>query len=360
MKKLLAIFLILLLLAGCGPAAPGDSGGATGSATDPAITGKVLQVHFIDVGQADCAFLEYGDFTMLIDGGNRADSALVVSYLEQQGVQELDAIVCSHAHEDHVGGLPGVLAVYPTAAVYAPTKTYSSDIYDDFIYYADQQGLEITIPAPGDTIAADGLTITVLGPVESYAETNNTSIVLRIDHGENSFLFTGDMETDAERDMLDHWGDSFDWNVDVLKVGHHGSDTSTGYRFLYATMPTHAVISVGEGNSYGHPHEVPLSRLEDAGCAIYRTDQLGHIIATSDGETITFTWGNQQSQPEVPGTEETDPTEEVGTVYIGNKNSKKLHLPTCKSLPSEKNQVLFDSYDAAIAEGYTPCSSCLG
>ena len=354
MKKILVIALALLLLTGCGPAAPVGSFGADGTATDPAITDKVLQVHFIDVGQADCAFIEYGDFAMLIDGGNREDSSLVVSYLEQQGVQELDVVVCSHAHEDHVGGLPGVLAVYPTGAVYAPTKTYSSNVFDDFVYYTDQQGLEITVPAPGDTIEAEGLIITVMGPVESYAETNDTSIVLRIVHGENSFMFTGDMETAAENDMLDHWGDSFDWNVDVLKVGHHGSDTSTGYRFLNAVMPTHAVISVGEGNSYGHPHEEPLSRLEDAGCVIYRTDELGHIIATSDGQTVTFTWGNQQAEPEVPE------TGTPSTEYIGNKNSKVFHLPTCSSLPAEKNQVIFGSYDEATDAGYTPCSRCLG
>lgn len=371
MKKLFALILVLLLLTGCvaTPEDPTVSSTAptqtTASTPQPTEPEEVLQVHFIDVGQADCAFIEYGDFTMLIDGGNKADGSKVVSYLLQQGVEELDAVVCSHAHEDHVGGLPSVLAVFPTAAVYAPTRTYSSDIYDDFVYYADQQGLQITIPAPGDTIQSDGLTVTVLGPVDSYSETNNTSIIVRIDHQDISFLFTGDMETSAEGDMLDYWGDSFDWNVDVLKVGHHGSDTSTGYRFLNAVMPTHAIISVGKGNSYGHPHEVPLSRLEDAGCVIYRTDELGHIIATSDGETVTVRWGNQQSQPEIPETEptegsDTEATEEAGVQYIGNKNSKKLHLPTCKSLPAEKNQVIFDSYEDAIAAGYTPCSNCMG
>ncbi len=356
MKKLLTLLLVLLLLTGCGPATPGNSSGTSDTATDPAITDKLLQVHFIDVGQADCALVTFGDFAMLIDGGNKEDSSLVVSYLQKQGIEELDAVVCSHAHEDHVGGLPGVLAVFPTAAVYAPTRTYSSDIFEDFLYYADQQGLQVTIPVPGDTISAEGLTVTFLGPVESYAETNNTSLILRIDHGESSFLFTGDMETEAEGDMLDYWGDEFNWSVDVLKVGHHGSDTSTGYRFLRSLMPAFAVISVGKGNSYGHPHELPLSRLEAAGCAIYRTDELGTILATSDGENITFTWKNGQVMPETP---ETEATEGESQLYIGNKNSKKLHLPTCKSLPSEKNQVIFDSYEEAIAAGYTPCSNCM-
>lgn len=351
MKKLFAIILALLLLVGCG--GPGDNGGST-PATDPQIPGQVLQVHYIDVGQADCIFIEYGDFTMLIDGGNKADGSMVVSYLDQQGVEELDAVVCTHAHEDHVGGLPAVLAVYPTKAVYAPTRTHASNIFDDFLYYVDQQGLEITIPSPGDTIGAEGLEITVLGPVESYADPNNTSIVLMLEHGENRFLFTGDMEREAENDMLDYWGESFNWNVDVLKAGHHGSDTSTGYRFLNAVMPTHTVISVGEGNSYGHPGESTISRLEDAESIVYRTDLLGTVIATSNGKEITMTWGKQSAQPDTP---ESGPD---AIPYIGNKNSKKFHLPTCGSLPSENNRVYFGTYEAAIDEGYTPCSNCLG
>ena len=351
MKKLLCVVLILLLLTGCSFT---DKIATVPSTGAPTVSGQVLQVHFIDVGQADCALLEYAGEYMLIDGGNKEDGSLVVSYLQQQGVEELEAVVCTHAHEDHVGGLPSVLAVYPTKAVYAPTKTYSSNIFDDFVYYTDQQGLEITIPAPGDTISFGDATVTVLGPVQSYAETNDTSIVLKVAYGETSFLFTGDMETAAENDMLDYWGERFDWHVDVLKVGHHGSDTSTGYRFLNAVMPDYGVISVGEGNSYGHPCEVPLSRLSDAGVIVYRTDKLGHIIATSDAKTVTFTWGNQNAQPD-----DVTPGEPVEQTFIGNINSKKFHTPECSNLPKEENQIRFNSYQEAIDAGYTPCGNCL-
>ena len=143
-KRFLSLFIILsLLLSGCDMFLP--------EPTAASVSGDGLTVSFIDVGQADCALLECGGEYMLIDGGNKADGQLVVSYLEQQGVEELTAVVCTHAHEDHVGGLPSVLAVYPTAAVYAPTRTYSSAVFDDFVYYTDQQGLEITIPEPGDS-----------------------------------------------------------------------------------------------------------------------------------------------------------------------------------------------------------------
>lgn len=355
MRKLLAILsLLALLLAGCG--LTGHPMGTTAATDAPETTlsgtGDTLTVHFIDVGQADCALWECGGEFMVIDGGNVEDGSLVVSFLEAQGVEELAAVVCTHAHEDHVGGLPAVLAVYPTQAVYAPTRTYSSNCFDDFMYYVDQQGLTVTIPAPGDSFSLGSAAVTVLGPTESYADTNNTSIVLLVQFGETRFLFTGDMEKSAETDMLDYWGDSFDWNVDVLKVGHHGSDTSTSYRLLYNLDPEYAVISVGTGNSYGHPCQETLDLLSDAGIPVFRTDELGTVTAVSDGAAITITWENQNATP--------DDVEQADTTYIGNTNSKKFHLPTCSSLPSENNRVTFETYEDAIEAGYTPCSRCLG
>lgn len=278
-KRIQRILIILVALIGLYFAIPQEE-------APPSPSGN-LTVHFIDVGQADCALLECDGKFLLIDGGNVADSSLVVSYLQKMGVQQLEAVICSHAHEDHVGGLPGVLAVFPTAAVYAPTKTYSSKCFDDFLYYTDQQRLSVTIPNPGDRIILGEATIWVLGPTKSYADPNNTSLVLRVDFGDTRFLFTGDMETDAETDLLDSGADV---KADVLKVGHHGSNTSTGYRFLREVAPQWAVISVGIDNSYGHPHEEPLSRLHDAEVTVYRTDKLGTILAVSDGKDIAFTW----------------------------------------------------------------------
>lgn len=341
-KKYLALLLCLaLLLSGCGIEIYLPQEASSG-----------LTVHFLDVGQADCALLECGGEYMLIDGGNRDDGQLVVSYLEQQGVQTLAAVVCSHAHEDHVGGLPSVLAVYPTKAVYAPTNTYASKVFDSFLYYTDQQGLSVTIPEPGDQLTLGDAVLTVLGPVKTYPDANNTSIVLMVDYGDTSFLFTGDMETDAEADMLDYWQEKLDFSCDVLKVGHHGSNTSTGYRLLRDADPTYGVISVGKDNDYGHPHREPLARLKQAGVVVLRTDALGHVIARSDGETVSFTWQNQNARPE--------DVEPAAGYFIGNKTSQKFHAPDCSGLPAEKNRVIFDSYQDAIDAGYTPCRSCLG
>lgn len=340
MKRLFSLFLLLsLLLTGClvQPATP--------PTTD---NDGNLSVHFIDVGQADCALLESEGQYILIDGGNVADGEDVVDYLLHAGVEELAAVFCSHAHEDHVGGLAAVLEAIPAKAVYAPTRTYSSNCFDKFLYYADQQRLTVQIPAPGDTMTFGGATVTVLGPVKSYAETNDTSLVLMVRFGENRFLFTGDMELAAETDLLDA---GTDVKTDVLKVGHHGSNTSTGYRFLYMADPDYAVISVGADNDYGHPHEAPLSRLEDAEVTVYRTDLLGTVIAVSDGTNIAFAWSNRDGEPDAPSSSETK--------YIGNRSSKVFHLPTCSSLPSEKNRVYFDSLEEAEAEGYHPCSRCL-
>ncbi len=347
MKKLFSLLLILsLLLTGCSLGKPSQS-------SAPPAVGQQLTVHFIDVGQADCALFECDGEYILIDGGNVADSSLVVSYLQKQGVTQLQAVIATHAHEDHVGGLPGVLAVYETKAVYAPTKTYSSKCFDDFVYYTDQQGLEVTIPSPGDTFTFGGATVTVLGPVKSYAETNDTSIVLMVQFGSTKFLFTGDMEVTAENDMLDYWGENFNWHADVLKVGHHGSDTSTGYRFLRSVMPTYGIISVGADNSYGHPCEGPLSKLHDAEVTVFRTDKLGTIIATSDGKQVTVGCPSGGT-PDVPS------GSVPAVTYIGNVNSKKLHVEGCSSLPKEENRTYFDNYDEAIAAGYTPCSKCMG
>lgn len=356
MKKIIMTLIaaILVVLAGIFFPEETPETPAVPAVTTP-ISGNGLTIHFIDVGQADCALLECDGEFMVIDGGNVEDGQLVVSYLKQMGVESLCAMVCSHAHEDHVGGLPAVLSVFDAQTVYAPVTEYDTKVFRNFVEKTENRAGKITVPAPGDQFTLGSATCTVLGPVKEYDDPNNTSIVLKVTYGDSDFLFTGDMEVEAENDMLDHWGDSMNWESDVLKVGHHGSDTSSGYRFVYAVNPTYGVISVGKGNDYGHPHEEPLSRLKDAGLVLFRTDYLGHVIATTDGTEIRFTWENQNAAPE-----DAEPADPSMKILYGNKKSKTFHAYDCKNLPGQQNRVEFESYEEAIAEGFKPCGSCIG
>ena len=358
-------FVLALSLGGCSDLAGAVGDLASQNTPSAPVTGTEVsgnfEMHFIDVGQALSVLVTCDGVSMLYDGGNVDDGSLVVSYLQNQGVERLEYVFCSHAHEDHVGGLAAALAAIPAGHVYAPVTTADTKCFSDFVKYTQQQGLSVEVPAVGTTWALGGATVQLLGPVAQYDDTNDTSLVLRIDYGETSFLLTGDMESDAEKDLVES-GANLD--VDVLQVGHHGSETSTSYVFLNEVLPEMGVISVGTGNSYGHPHEAALSRLRDAGVDVYRTDLMGTITIASDG--TNYTVGSEQYLP----TEQQNPTLTDGsgqmaastpaeTTYIGNVNSKKFHLPTCPNLPAEQNQILFSSYDQAIAEGYSPCGTCL-
>ena len=357
MKKII-ISLITAILIALGAIVFPEAEPQVPAATEaPAATvapsGNGLTIHFLDVGQADCALLECDGKYMIIDGGNVEDGQMVVSYLKQMGVETLEAVVCTHSHEDHVGGLPAVLSVFDAKTVYSPVTEYNTKVFRDFVEKAENRAGSITVPAPGDQFTLGSTSITVLGPVKEYDDPNNTSIVLKVSYGESDFLFTGDMETPAENDMMDHWGESFNWDAEVLKVGHHGSDTSTGYRMLYYTDPEHGVISVGEGNKYNHPNEAPLSKLADAEVVVMRTDKLGHIIATTDGSQISFTWENQKAQPE--DVEAADGK----ALFFGNKKSKTFHDAGCKNLPKPENREEFTNYGEAVASGYKPCGTCI-
>ena len=245
-----------------------------------------FEVHFIDVGQADSALIECDGETMMIDGGNVADSNVVAAYLKKEDVTELNYVVCSHAHEDHVGGLSGAQSVTKADNIYAPKTKANTKAYKNFKKKAEEQNVEIKHPNVGDEIQLGSSTVEFLGPVdENGKDLNSTSIVLKITYGNTSFLFTGDAESDEEEEILNSGADL---KSTVLKVGHHGSRTSTSYPFLREVMPQYAVISVEKGNSYGHPNEDTLSKLSDAGVEVYRTDESGDIVMTSDGNSINI------------------------------------------------------------------------
>lgn len=318
---------------------------------------STFEVHYIDVGQGDCSLILCDGRAMLIDGGEASESSKVYAYLRAHNVKHLDYIVASHAHSDHIGGLSGALNYATVDIALCPVTEYDSKSFESFEKYLNAQSVNITVPCVGDVYSLGSATVQVLGPQKRYDEINDTSIVLKVTYGQTSFLFTGDAERVAEADILSA---GYDLSSTVLKVGHHGSDTSTSYPFLREIMPDYAVIQVGEDNSYGHPTEDTLSRLRDADVTVYRNDLQGTIICSSDGAEVSFSTEKNEAvktNPTVivaPETETTDDHDE----YIGNKNSKKFHLPSCKNLPAEKNRVYLDSRQMAIDGGFDPCGNC--
>lgn len=264
-----------------------DSSDYPDSTSESVPADSYLRVDFVDVGQADFIVIECDGFFMTIDGGNVADSQLVYSYLEQREIETISTAVISHAHEDHCGGVSAILSHSEVETLYCPVTSYDTKAFQNVVSKAAEQGLEITVPEAGDVFMIGSATAEIIGPVESYSDPNNTSIVIRLVYGETAFLFTGDAEWAAEQDILDA---GFDVSADVLKIGHHGSSTSSSYRWLREVMPEICVISSNseEAPEYGHPHEEVLSRLDDLGALVYRTDQMGTITLFSDGEAISF------------------------------------------------------------------------
>lgn len=337
-----------------------------------------FKVYFIDVGQADAALVVCDGKTMLIDGGNAADSNLIYSFLKNKGVSHLDYIIATHAHEDHAGGLSGALNYATVGTVYCPVKSYDSNAFNNFVKNVEKQGKSITVPSRGAQFSLGSASCTVLA-VNTTSDTNNSSIVLRIVYGSTSFLFTGDAEDDVEKAMISR---GVPLKSTVLKVGHHGSYTSTSYQFLWNVMPDYAVISCGKGNSYGHPHDEVLSRLRDADVSLFRTDLQGDITCTSNGSTVSFSvsrnWnanvfgdvGNNSTKPpesptkpEVTEPDVTDPPfgGSEDTDYVLNVNSMKFHYPDCEWAEkiSDRNRLDYTgSRDDLTQQGYTPCGSC--
>lgn len=331
---------------------------------------STFEIHFIDVGQADCALILCDGEAMMIDGGNSADSSLVYAYLQKQGIDHLEVMVATHSDEDHCGGLSGALNYATVDVAYCSVTDHSTKAFTNFVTYLAKQDKSISVPSAGDVFTLGSAICTILGPINQVDDPNDMSIVIRIEYGDTSFLFTGDAEYDEEMDILDA---GYDISCDVLKVGHHGSSSSTGYQWLKAASPTYAVISVGTDNSYGHPTETVLSRLRDADVTTYRTDLQGTIICTSDGQTVSFAVEKNQNADTLAGagdggnhTEESPQTTEDSSsvsevTYIVNMNSKKFHEPACGSVKqmAESNKLeVICSREELIADGYSPCGNC--
>ncbi len=247
-----------------------------------------LAVSFIDVGQGDSTFIEFpGGKTALIDAGEADCSETVIAYLQSRQCKTIDYVICTHPHSDHIGGMAEVLKSFDIGEIYMPRVSHTTNTYERLLLAVQNKGLTIHTAKAGVTISVEPeITMTMVAPnAESYEEMNDYSAVVRLTYGDNAFLFTGDAETVSEKEILDS-GQSL--GADVLKVGHHGSSTSTHKSFLKAVAPSYAVISCGDGNDYGHPHNEIVNRLKKCGAQIYRTDLHGTVLAISDGNRIAF------------------------------------------------------------------------
>lgn len=247
----------------------------------------MLQIHYINVGQADCALITLGDKTMLVDAGDEEHDDTVVQYLKAHNITELYYAVGTHPHEDHIGGLDSVIREFEINTLLMPNAEHDSPSFESVLDAMEDKNLQAESPKIGDTYAFGDAEFTILNSVDSTPENlNNASIVLRLVYGEQSYIFTGDAEKAVEYQMMDS---GLTLKSNVLKVGHHGSTTSSLEKFVLAVDPDIAVISVGADNSYGHPHEKIVNRLNRLNIKTYRTDLNGTIIISTDGKYNYFT-----------------------------------------------------------------------
>ena len=250
-----------------------------------AANGESITVHFIDVGQGDSIFIDTSGLDVLVDGGPRTAGHTVVEYLGNLSITKIDLMVATHMDADHIGGLITVLnSTIQIDEVLINNQTGNTATYSDFISLANAHSVEAA--QRGDTyILTQNVNLTVLNPVQplEFTSQNENSVVMRLQIGQSSFLLMGDAQSDAEESILQS---GLEINSDVLKVGHHGSNSSTTEAFLNAVSPSIAIISAGENYQYGHPHQETLDKLFAHGIAVYGTYESGSIVITSDSKSI--------------------------------------------------------------------------
>lgn len=245
--------------------------------------GEKLQIWFLDVGQADSILIQDNDTYMLIDAGNNEDGEKLVSYFQSLGIESFQYVIGTHAHEDHIGGMNDIIDNFNIGTFYMPDAITTTATFESVLDSLEAKNIAFQTPTVDSTFELGDATIDVLYVGTDDTDLNNTSIVLKLTYGNISILFMGDAEKEVETII-----EKKDISADVLKVGHHGSNTSSSKTFLEKVNPSYAIISVGTGNSYGHPSNTTIQNLENQNIQIYRTDENGTIIMTSDGTNITF------------------------------------------------------------------------
>ena len=245
-----------------------------------------LVVDFIDVGQGDSILIRQGSHAMLIDGGTSESKQNLLGFLESENVSSFDYIIGTHPHEDHIGSLDDVVNSYDFDTILFPKVTTTTKTFENLVLAVKGKNKKFVEPEINKEYTLGDAKFTILAPnSKEYDSLNNYSIVIKLTYGKNSFIFTGDAESLSESEILKN---NVDLKADVLKIGHHGSSTSTSAKFLNAVSPKYAVISVGKDNSYNHPTKTTMNRLKKLGIPVYRTDEQGTIECVSNGETISF------------------------------------------------------------------------
>lgn len=302
----------------------------------------LLKVHFIDVGQGDSTFIELPDGKcMLIDAGERDYAGRVISLIDCLGYKKIDYLVATHPHSDHIGGMQRVVESFEIGDVFMPDAVTDTSSFINFLESLDARKLSVTVAKAGKRIFAEGaLAADFIAPVMIVEDLNNCSAIVKLTYGEKTFLFMGDAEVMEEETLLPNL------KCDVLKVGHHGSRTSSGNSFLSKCKPSVAVISCGADNEYGHPHREALDRLDKNGVSkIYRTDISGTIKASTDGKQLELNEGEAID----------------GYRWVLNIGNKKLHTINCDSAVEMKEinrAYSIRSLDELTKLGYSLCGTC--
>ncbi len=347
-----------------------------------AYAAEPFEVHVLDVGQGQAVLIEADDHYMLIDGGGRASSSFVVSYLKQNGIETLDLIAVSHYDEDHMSGTIGVLSAFPCGTLLLPPYAGVTDLYRSLAVAAVSNGCLIMHPGIGETFSLGTAEIKVICPVRTdYVNENDLSLGFYLSFNNTSTIICGDAEQEGEFDMA---RENAGLQADLYVANHHGSSTSSTDVFLNSFSPSYAVISCGKENVYGHPSAETLQRLQNHGAAIYRTDIQGTVIAFSDGEDIWFntdscdsegsengtilslgmldgSWSDEGITRQMPLETELQAEEQEDFAYVCNTSTMKFHYPECDSVAKmkEKNRLYTNlSREELLAEGYKPCGSC--
>lgn len=328
-----------------------------------------MAVHFIDVGQGLSILVQSGGQNLVYDGGDQGHSDQVVSYLQQQNVQTIDYMIASHYDEDHIGGLIKCMNVFSIGNIIGPDYVHTSDLYDTFMNSASEKTITIQYPKVGDVFDFGTGSFTVLSPDGISQDSNENSVVIKLENGSNSFIFTGDAEETSEQDMI---STGMNLDCDVLSVGHHGSESSTTWDFLAATSPSYAVVSCGAGNQYNHPSAETMERLSDMEIPVFRTDKQGSVAAVSDGTSITwtqspcndYTSGNSsdaylEEQTAVVSSPDPEPEQPQVTdtyVWLSATGDKYHSIPNCGRMNPDKARQVTKSQ--AESSGYGACSKC--